>query len=111
MILSLPLPPLLPPPPPPQGKVAQTACMSACKHISTSLLQLLLDPELRQISLGALQQLNADVAQCESDPSSLLLDRSFFIIAPPYLLLHHYVFVTTPPFFILPFFIPPSSFL
>uniref|UniRef100_A0AAQ5ZF36 Exocyst complex component n=1 Tax=Amphiprion ocellaris TaxID=80972 RepID=A0AAQ5ZF36_AMPOC len=47
------------------GKVAQTACMSACKHISTSLMQLLLDPELRQISMGALQQLNADVQECE----------------------------------------------
>ncbi|XP_024910197.1 exocyst complex component 6B-like isoform X2 [Cynoglossus semilaevis] len=48
------------------GKVAQTACMSACKHISTSLLQLLLDPELRQISMGALHQLNADISECES---------------------------------------------
>lgn len=47
------------------GKVAQTACMSACKHISTSLTQLLLDPEVRQISLGALHQLNADVQECE----------------------------------------------
>lgn len=48
------------------GKVAQTACMSACKHISTSLMQLLLDPELRQISIGALHQLNIDVKECES---------------------------------------------
>ncbi|KAM9426457.1 exocyst complex component 6B isoform 2-T2 [Pholidichthys leucotaenia] len=47
------------------GKVAQTACMSACKHISTSLMQLLLDPELRQISMGALHQLNTDVRECE----------------------------------------------
>ncbi|KAI9524331.1 Exocyst complex component 6B [Dissostichus eleginoides] len=47
------------------GKVAQTACMSACKHISTSLMQLLLDPDVRQISMGALQQLNADVKECE----------------------------------------------
>uniref|UniRef100_A0A7N8Y6M9 Exocyst complex component n=1 Tax=Mastacembelus armatus TaxID=205130 RepID=A0A7N8Y6M9_9TELE len=48
------------------GKVAQTACMSACKHIATSLMQLLLDPEIRQISMGALHQLNADVKECES---------------------------------------------
>lgn len=47
------------------GKVAQTACMSACKHISTSLMQLLLDPEVRQISMGALHQLNTDVKECE----------------------------------------------
>ncbi|XP_013866048.1 exocyst complex component 6B isoform X1 [Austrofundulus limnaeus] len=48
------------------GKVAQTACMSACKHISTSLMQLLLDPEVRQISIGALHQLQVDVNECES---------------------------------------------
>uniref|UniRef100_A0A8C4H9P3 Exocyst complex component n=1 Tax=Dicentrarchus labrax TaxID=13489 RepID=A0A8C4H9P3_DICLA len=48
------------------GKVAQTACMSACKHISTSLMQLLLDPEVRQISMGALHQLYTDVKECES---------------------------------------------
>ncbi|KAH0615689.1 hypothetical protein JD844_025994 [Phrynosoma platyrhinos] len=47
------------------GKVAQTACMSACKHLSTSLMQLLLEAEVRQLSLGALQQFNLDVAECE----------------------------------------------
>ncbi|KAM7382268.1 hypothetical protein PAMA_012907 [Pampus argenteus] len=48
------------------GKVAQTACMSACKHLSTSLMQMLLDTELKQISMGAIQQFNLDVIQCES---------------------------------------------
>ncbi|XP_036967664.1 exocyst complex component 6B isoform X3 [Acanthopagrus latus] len=48
------------------GKVAQTACMSACKHISTSLMQLLLDQEVRQISMGALHQIHTDVKECES---------------------------------------------
>lgn len=48
-----------------QGKVAQTACMSACKHLSTSLMQMLLDTELKQISMGAIQQFNLDVIQCE----------------------------------------------
>ncbi|MGH0115543.1 UNVERIFIED_CONTAM: hypothetical protein FKN15_024873 [Acipenser sinensis] len=47
------------------GKVAQTACMSACKHLSTSLTQMLLDSELKQISMGAIQQFNLDVMQCE----------------------------------------------
>lgn len=56
-----------------QGKVAQTACMSACKHISTSLMQLLLDPEVRQISMGALHQLNTDVKECEGESPCLLL--------------------------------------
>uniref|UniRef100_A0A672PWX3 Exocyst complex component n=1 Tax=Sinocyclocheilus grahami TaxID=75366 RepID=A0A672PWX3_SINGR len=36
------------------GKVAQTACMSACKHLATSLMQMLLDTELKQISMGAI---------------------------------------------------------
>ncbi|XP_018416706.1 PREDICTED: exocyst complex component 6B isoform X5 [Nanorana parkeri] len=48
------------------GKVAQTACMSACKHLSTSLTQLLLEAEVKQITMGALQQFNLDVKECES---------------------------------------------
>ncbi|XP_077136451.1 exocyst complex component 6B isoform X2 [Ranitomeya variabilis] len=47
------------------GKVAQTACMSACKHLSTSLTQLLLEAEVKQITMGALQQFNLDVKECE----------------------------------------------
>ncbi|XP_068045278.1 exocyst complex component 6B isoform X3 [Anomalospiza imberbis] len=47
------------------GKVAQTACMSACKHLSTSLLQLLMEAEVRQLTLGALHQFNLDVEECE----------------------------------------------
>lgn len=39
--------------------------MSACKHLSASLMQLLLEAEVRQLSLGALQQFNLDVAECE----------------------------------------------
>ncbi|MGH0133106.1 UNVERIFIED_CONTAM: hypothetical protein FKN15_038947 [Acipenser sinensis] len=53
------------------GKVAQTACMSACKHLSTSLLQLLLESEVKQISMGALQQFNIDVKECEHMSSDL----------------------------------------
>uniref|UniRef100_A0A1A7Y6W8 Exocyst complex component n=1 Tax=Iconisemion striatum TaxID=60296 RepID=A0A1A7Y6W8_9TELE len=52
------------------GKVAQTACMSACKHLSTSLMQMLLDTELKQISMGAIQQFNLDAIQCELFASS-----------------------------------------
>uniref|UniRef100_A0A8C7MX09 Exocyst complex subunit EXOC6/Sec15 C-terminal domain-containing protein n=1 Tax=Oncorhynchus kisutch TaxID=8019 RepID=A0A8C7MX09_ONCKI len=40
--------------------LAQTACMSACKHLSTSLMQMLLDSELKQISMGA--------CECNSEP-------------------------------------------
>lgn len=57
-----------------QGKVAQTACMSACKHLSTSLMQMLLDTELKQISMGAVQQFNLDVIQCE---------RGWMALIPP----------------------------
>nr|XP_060497994.1 exocyst complex component 6 isoform X1 [Panthera onca] len=53
-----------------KGKVAQTACMSACQHLSTSLMQMLLDSELKQISMGAVQQFNLDVIQCELFASS-----------------------------------------
>ncbi|KAJ7324136.1 hypothetical protein JRQ81_017156 [Phrynocephalus forsythii] len=52
------------------GKVAQTACMSACQHLSSSLMQMLLDNDLRQISMGAIQQFNLDVIQCELFASS-----------------------------------------
>ncbi|KAL7869801.1 hypothetical protein AOLI_G00137890 [Acnodon oligacanthus] len=52
------------------GKVAQTACMSACKHLATSLMQMLLDTDLKQISMGAIQQFNLDVIQCELFASS-----------------------------------------
>ena len=56
------------------GKVTQTACMSACKHLTTSLMQLLLEAEVRQLTLEALQQFNLDVRECEqlarSDPVS-----------------------------------------
>ncbi|XP_069095916.1 exocyst complex component 6 isoform X2 [Pleurodeles waltl] len=52
------------------GKVAQTACMSACKHLSTSMTQMLLDTDLKQISMGAIQQFNLDVIQCELFASS-----------------------------------------
>lgn len=59
-----------------QGKVAQTACMSACKHLSTSLMQMLLDTELKQISMGAIQQFNLDVIQCERKWTRLSFDIS-----------------------------------
>lgn len=61
-----------------QGKVAQTACMSACKHISTSLMQLLLDPEVRQISMGALYQIHTDIVECESEHQPFFLSFLFF---------------------------------
>ncbi|XP_043232074.1 exocyst complex component 6B-like [Amphibalanus amphitrite] len=52
------------------AKVAQTACMSACQHIARGLLAVLLGEEVKQLSLGALQQLNLDVIQCEQFAAS-----------------------------------------
>ncbi|XP_037075604.1 LOW QUALITY PROTEIN: exocyst complex component 6B-like [Pollicipes pollicipes] len=51
-------------------KVAQTACMSACQHVARALLALLLGEEVKQVSTGALQQLNLDVIQCEQFAAS-----------------------------------------
>ncbi len=49
-----------------QEKVAQTACMSACKHIAACLTQQLVNNEVPSLSMGALQQVNLDLMQCES---------------------------------------------
>ncbi|BFZ02390.1 hypothetical protein BsWGS_05429 [Bradybaena similaris] len=51
-------------------KVAKTACMSACQHIASRLMALLLDSEIKQMSMGALQQFNLDVVQCEQFAAS-----------------------------------------
>lgn len=51
-------------------KVAQTACLSACKHIASSLMHFLMDDEVKCISWGALQQFNLDLIQCEVFASS-----------------------------------------
>jgi len=51
-------------------KVAQTACMSACQHVARQLMEMLLGEEVKQLSTGALQQLNLDVIQCEQFAAS-----------------------------------------
>jgi len=50
-----------------QKKVAETACMSACKHIAKKMRNLLMDDEIRYISGPLLQQLDTDLQQCESE--------------------------------------------
>uniref|UniRef100_H2YEW3 Exocyst complex component n=1 Tax=Ciona savignyi TaxID=51511 RepID=H2YEW3_CIOSA len=47
------------------SKVAQTACMSACRHISARLMELVLDKDIKVVTMAALQQFNLDVMQCE----------------------------------------------
>ena len=51
-------------------KVAQTACLSACKHIASSLLNFLMDEDVKCMSWGVLQQFNLDLIQCELFASS-----------------------------------------
>ncbi|CAF2440547.1 unnamed protein product [Rotaria sp. Silwood2] len=46
-------------------QLSQTTCLSACKHISTSLTEKILSPEVKAISLGALEQMSLDLMQCE----------------------------------------------
>ncbi|KAI5706490.1 hypothetical protein M8J76_006185 [Diaphorina citri] len=54
------------------SSVAKEVCKSACEHIAKSLLGFMLSEDVKQISMGALQQINLDTIQCEqfaaSDP-------------------------------------------
>uniref|UniRef100_A0A914XT61 Exocyst complex component 6 n=1 Tax=Plectus sambesii TaxID=2011161 RepID=A0A914XT61_9BILA len=45
--------------------LARHVCMQACKHLASRLMAMLLDPDLKAISMGALEQFNLDVIQCE----------------------------------------------
>lgn len=45
--------------------MAQVACKSSCEYIADSMLKLLLNDEVKQLSMGALNQINLDLLQCE----------------------------------------------
>ncbi|OQR70166.1 exocyst complex component 6B isoform 1 [Tropilaelaps mercedesae] len=51
-------------------RVAQTACMTACQHLSGKLLDLLRNEEVKAISTGAIEQFSLDLIQCEQFASS-----------------------------------------
>ncbi|RZF44474.1 hypothetical protein LSTR_LSTR002247 [Laodelphax striatellus] len=51
-------------------EVAQEACKSACEHIAKSVLAFMLSDDVKQISMGALQQINLDTIQCEQFAAS-----------------------------------------
>ena len=59
-----------------QKKVAQNACLTACRHIADILMDLLLSDDVKSISMGALQQVNLDVIQCERKSNSFY----FFVL-------------------------------
>ncbi|CAJ0608267.1 unnamed protein product [Cylicocyclus nassatus] len=45
--------------------LARHVCMQTCKHLSARLSDVLLSPDIRAISMGALEQFSLDVMQCE----------------------------------------------
>ncbi|XP_029035533.1 exocyst complex component 6 isoform X2 [Osmia bicornis bicornis] len=51
-------------------EVAQVACKSACSHIAKAILGILISEDVKQISMGALQQVNLDTIQCEQFAAS-----------------------------------------
>ncbi|XP_061171334.1 exocyst complex component 6B-like [Saccostrea echinata] len=51
-------------------KVAKTSCMSACKHVATSLMEFIMDNNVKHVTMGALQQFNLDLIQCEQFAAS-----------------------------------------
>ncbi|XP_018055807.1 PREDICTED: exocyst complex component 6 isoform X2 [Atta colombica] len=51
-------------------EVAQVACKSACSHIAKAILDILISEDVKQISMGALQQVNLDTIQCEQFAAS-----------------------------------------
>ncbi|XP_015590281.1 exocyst complex component 6B isoform X1 [Cephus cinctus] len=51
-------------------EVAQVACKSACSHIAKAILGILISDDVKQISMGALQQVNLDTIQCEQFAAS-----------------------------------------
>ncbi|PAV62595.1 hypothetical protein WR25_26425 isoform B [Diploscapter pachys] len=45
--------------------LARHVCMQTCKHIAERLMWMLMSPEVKAISNGALDQFNLDIIQCE----------------------------------------------
>ncbi|ALC45764.1 sec15 [Drosophila busckii] len=45
--------------------IAQAACRRTCEHIADKIYSILYDDEVKQISTGALTQINLDLMQCE----------------------------------------------
>lgn len=61
--------------------MAQEACKSACEHIAKSVLGFMLSEDVKQISMGALQQINLDTIQCER---KFFLDNTINLFSKKY---------------------------
>lgn len=51
-------------------QVAQESCKAACEHIAKSMLGFILSEDVKQLTMGALQQINLDTIQCEQFAAS-----------------------------------------
>jgi hypothetical protein len=51
-------------------KLAQMTCMSALQHLARSLQTMLLDDNVKAISMGLIRQVDLDVVQCEQFAAS-----------------------------------------
>lgn len=60
-----------------QDEVAQVACKSACSHIAKAILGILISEDVKQISMGALQQVNLDTIQCERMRLFLFINKIY----------------------------------
>lgn len=52
------------------GNVAQTACMSSCKHLANSLRLFLVDESVNEMNMNGLQAFNQDLRKCEEFANS-----------------------------------------
>ena len=52
------------------SRLAGMACMSSCQHLARSIMNLLMDENIKAASNGALQQMDLDLVQCEMFASS-----------------------------------------
>lgn len=50
--------------------IAQESCKAACEHIAKSMLGFILSEDVKQLTMGALQQINLDTIQCEQFAAS-----------------------------------------
>ena len=45
-------------------------CMSACQHLARSMMSMLMNDNVKAISIGVLQQIDLDLCQCEQFAAS-----------------------------------------
>ena len=69
-------------------KLAQRTCMSACQHLARSIMEMLMDENIKAVSLGVLQQIDLDLCQCEQFAASEPIKGSIFFSNFLFCILH-----------------------